>query len=99
MIFYYVILLIDGIILQVLTFINPQYGMNSSDDVMQVMGVMNELSELTKEMKETAERYKECGFRGPEFIEIQSNISRLNKRYYELLIQLHTNLFDIILNG
>jgi len=99
--YYFLLLTIDVALLQVLVLLNPEYGMNSPDQAYQIMVIIDETRELSSKITEFNEQYKDISPK--KFIEnYEDNAPKLNDltfRYCELLMQLHTNLFDIILNG
>jgi hypothetical protein len=101
MLYYFVLLIIDTVILQVLVFLNPNYGMNSPDEVYNIMDIVEEAHELLPKIKEHTNQMQSMSYKDylNAYEEVDSKLKEFNLRYYELLVQLHTNMFSIILNG
>lgn len=99
--YYFLLLIIDSVILQILVFFNPHYGENSPDDVYHIVGIMEEAQELFPKIQENAKQFTSMTYKEylSHYEELDNKRKEYNLRYYDLLVQLHTNMFNIILNG
>ena len=99
--YYFVLLIIDTVILQIFVFLNPEYGMNSPNEVYHIMGIMEEAQVLIPKIKDNANKFTKMSYKEylEHYDELDKQRNEYNLRYYDLLVQLHTNMFNIILNG
>jgi hypothetical protein len=82
--YYSLLIIVDTIILLILQFLNPYYGSNSGDDMIQLLDLQTRAHDLEDRIKNN--HYKD-------------DDNTYVEEYYQILVDAHTHMFNVILNG